>query len=205
MNYELDAAELAELETRETRIKSELEDIPQRIEVMEKELSDIQWVLRAHRLGIKMTLREVVNESPATTQSEVLLDHMNDRRGNDEQNNAYEFLDGDHHGPIVKATTPNGFIGQGYTADQALSAARWYEAQAAKSYIAQPRLTDPEVLESGLTIAIDDTLLWANLSYNEADDWRQRIWTLSCELSNPAIYHRPPPIKIIPAIFPAEA
>lgn len=35
---------------------------------------------------------------------------------------------------VVKAATPAGFIGQGYTADQALSAARWYEEEAAKSY-----------------------------------------------------------------------
>jgi hypothetical protein len=58
---------------------------------------------------------------------------------------------------------------------------------------------------AGFTLDVGGKILWANMGYNEADEWRQRIWTLSCELSNPAAYHRPPHIKIIPAVFPAEA
>lgn len=42
------------------------------------------------------------------------------------------------HGRTFTATVPIGFTGQGYTADQALSAARWYQEQAAKSYNKNP-------------------------------------------------------------------
>lgn len=104
------------------------------------------------------------------------------------------------HGHTVTVTTQDGFTGQGYTAQDALAGAAAQREEEAKSYVAQPRLADPEALESGLTIAIDGTLLWANLSYIEACEWRQQIWDMKIDYT-----FRPPCIKVVHAIFPAEA
>ncbi len=49
----------------------------------------------------------------------------------------------------------------------------------------------------GLTLNIDGEILWANLDFISAIEWRNRIWNL-----DPTSYPGPQ-IKLVPSIFPA--
>lgn len=80
----------------------------------------------------------------------------------DENGNKFEYFYRDH-GYIVRVTTPNGFVGQGYTTGQARRAARWYEEEAAKSYVIKP---------------LDEVM--AELTVEEQYYWAARSRELEC-------------------------